>query len=374
MRIVLYGAAPFALALLFSPDLLRGALASSASTLFEATPFVLAATIVARLLRVPGAAAFLGCGCGTGPSARSLPAAAATWMIFGPIVAAARLCAAILAAMALRGRLHDRCPHESADLTAELAALLPAALVAGAAMQFGGALDPARLPPALCALAGGLLGFLAAPCALGAVAIAGALHARSPLAASAFLCVAGIVDLRALSSGPHVAPRRDAFAYALLGVALGAVAVRGGDSLIHPGLAPAIGVSAVIAFIGAARHRRDFAPAQRAAPVLMLAGVFAAAPPPPYYATETTLAGLFPGERLRFTGTLVREGSRSAVVRYAITCCRADASPVAVRLERAPPYDAGTWIRVNGRVDGDLRLDAAEVWRVAPPSDPFVYR
>jgi hypothetical protein len=241
-------------------------------------------------------------------------------------------------------------------------------------MQFGGALDPARLPPVLGVLAGGLLGFLAAPCALGAVAIAGALHARSPLAASAFLCVAGIVDLRALSSGPHVAPRRDAFAYALLGVALGAVAVRGGDSLIHPGLAPAIGVSAVIAFIGAARHRRDFAPAQRAAPVLMLAGVFAAAPPPPYYATETTLAGLFPGERLRFTGTLVREGSRSAVVRYAITCCRADASPVAVRLERAPPYDAGTWIRVDGRVDGDLRLDAAEVWRVAPPSDPFVYR
>lgn len=374
MRIALYGAAPFALALLFSPGSLRGTLASSASTLFEATPFLLAAAIAARLLRLPGAAAFVGCGCGTGPSARSLPAAAATCMIFGPIVAAARLCAAVVAATALRRRLHDRCPHEPVDLTAELAALLPAALVAGAAMQFGGVLDPARLPPVLCVLAGGLLGFVAAPCALGAVAIAGALHARSPMAASAFLCVAGIVDLRALSSRPHAAPRRDAFAYTLLGVALAAVAVRRGDSLIHPGLAPAIGLSAVIAFVGAARHRRDLAPTQRAAPALMLAGVFAAAPPPPYYATETTLAGLFPGERLSFTGTLVRAGSRSAVVRYAITCCRADASPVAVRLERAPPYDAGTWIRVDGRIDGDLRLDAGEVRAVAPPADPFVYR
>jgi hypothetical protein len=209
VRIALYGAAPLALALLFSPDLLRGALASAASTLFEATPFVLAAAIVARLLRRPGAAAFLGCGCGSGPSARSLPAAVATCMIFGPIVAAARLSAAIVTARALRRRFHAACPHEPADLAGELAELLPAALAAGAAMQFGGALNPARLPPVLCMLAGGLLGFAAAPCALGAVAIAGALHARSPLAATAFLCVAGIVDLRALSSrrARHAASR-----------------------------------------------------------------------------------------------------------------------------------------------------------------------
>ncbi|HEY6485741.1 MAG TPA: hypothetical protein VIX83_05110 [Candidatus Cybelea sp.] len=374
MRIALYGAAPLALALLFSPDLLRGALASSASALFEATPFLLGAAIVARLLRLPGAAAFLGCGCGSGPSARSLPAAVATCMIFGPIVAAARFLAAMLAARALSRRFHAACPHEPADLAGELAELLPAALVAGAAMQLGGALNPARLPPVLCLLAGGLLGFAAAPCALGAVAIAGALHARSPLAAAAFLCVAGIVDLRALSSRPHVAPRRDALAYALLAVALGAVALRGGDALIHPALAPVLGFSAAMALIGAARYRREISPAQRAAPVLMLAGVFTAAPPPPYYATETTLGGLFPGERLTFTGTLVRDGSQSAVVRYAITCCRADASPVVVRLDRAPPYEAGTWLRVDGRIDGDLRLEAARTQRVAPPVDPFIYR
>lgn len=250
---------------------------------------MLAAAIVARLLRRPGAAAFLGCGCGSGPSARSLPAAVATCMIFGPIVAAARLSAAIVTARALRRRFHAACPHEPADLAGELAELLPAALAAGAAMQFGGALNPARLPPVLCMLAGGLLGFAAAPCALGAVAIAGALHARSPLAATAFLCVAGIVDLRALSSRRHVTPRRDALAYALLAVALCAVALRGGDALVHPALAPVLGFSAAIALAGAARHRREISPAQRAAPILMLAGLFTAAPPPPYYATETTL-------------------------------------------------------------------------------------
>jgi hypothetical protein len=374
VRIALYGAAPLALALLFSPDLLRGALASAASTLFEATPFVLAAAIAARLLRLPGAAAFLGCGCGSGPSARSVPAAVATYMIFGPVVAAARFSAAVAAARALRGGLHAGCPHEPADLAGELAELLPAALVAGAAMQLGGALDPARLPPLLCILAGALLGFAAAPCALGAVAIAGALHARSPLAATGFLCVAGIVDLRALSSRRHGASRRDALAYALLAAALGAVALRGGNSLIHPALVPALGICAAVALAGAARHRRDVAPAQRAAPVFMLAAVFTAAPPPSYHATETTLAGLFPGERLTFTGTLVRDGSHSAIVRYAITCCRADASPVVVRLVRAPPYETGTWLQVDGRIDGDLRLDAGQTRRVAPPADPFVYR
>ncbi|HEY1884403.1 MAG TPA: hypothetical protein VGG51_15345 [Candidatus Cybelea sp.] len=157
-------------------------------------------------------------------------------------------------------------------------------------------------------------------------------------------------------------------------MALGAVALRGGDALVHPALAPVLGFSAAIALAGAARHRREISPAQRAAPILMLAGLFTAAPPPPYYATETTLSGLFPGERLTFTGTLVRDGSHIAVVRYAITCCRADASPVVVRLDRAPPYEAGTWLRVDGRIDGDLRLKAARTQRIAPPIDPFVYR
>lgn len=89
------------------------------------------------------------------------------------------------------------------------------------------------------------------------------------------------------------------------------------------------------------------------------------------------MTDLFAGERLTFTGALDREGSSSAVVRYAITCCRADAAPVAVRIDRAPPYPNGTWLRVEGRVAqnaGNLRLVTEHAERVAPPADPFLYR
>ncbi len=99
VRVALYGGATLALATLSSPDTLRAALVASASTLFEATPFLLAGVLLASLLRRRSrAVAYLGCGCGSGPSARSLPAAAATWMLFGPLVAIARFAAAIVAA------------------------------------------------------------------------------------------------------------------------------------------------------------------------------------------------------------------------------------------------------------------------------------
>ncbi|MFZ0683364.1 MAG: hypothetical protein WAM84_10855, partial [Candidatus Cybelea sp.] len=98
MRIVLYAVALLALATLSTPDALRCALATSASALFEAAPFLLAGIIAGRLLRHSNAMAYLGCGCTAGPSARSLPAAAATWLLFGPLVAAARFGAAVVAA------------------------------------------------------------------------------------------------------------------------------------------------------------------------------------------------------------------------------------------------------------------------------------
>lgn len=85
---------------------------------------------------------------------------------------------------------------------------------------------------------------------------------------------------------------------------------------------------------------------------------------------------LFAGERLSFTGALVRGAGSSAVVRYAITCCRADAAPIAVRLERAPPYTTGTWLRVDGVLEdraGAIELKAERIARVAAPGDPFLY-
>lgn len=379
MRTILYGAATLALAALTSPDTIRSALAVSASALFEATPFLLAGIVLARLLGRRDMVAYLGCGCSSGPSGRSLPAAAATWLVFGPLIAIARYAGALLVARIL-GRRTSECNggnEASADVLGELAAVLPAALLAGASTQLFARFDPARLPPLGMTLLGAALGFTAAPCGLGAIALAGALRVRAPSAAAAFLCVAGIVDLRALLRRPQRALGHDGFGYALLAAAAGVVAWRHGDALVHPAIAVALAICAPASLLFAIFYRRRTCAPARLAPGLMLIGAFVSAPPPAYHATETTLTDLFPGERLTFTGTLARERGAGALVRYAITCCRADAAPIVVRLARMPSYPAESWLRVSGEIEslrGDLRLVPQSVERIPAPSDPFVYR
>ncbi|MGC9990939.1 MAG: hypothetical protein ABSD52_00910 [Candidatus Cybelea sp.] len=377
MRIAIYAAALLAVATLLSPETLRCALATSASALFEAAPFLLAGIVAARFLRHPHAVAYLGCGCAAGPSARSLPAAAATWLLFGPLVAVARFAAALLVARLFRCERRQLGCARASNWLGQFATLLPSALLAGAATQVAAAIDPAKLSPLLGAAAGALLGFTAAPCGLGAIAVAGALRAQAPVAAMAFLCVAGIIDLRALVPGTHSQNGHDALGYILLIAAFAIVALRRGDSLVNPAIAPLLAACAAAALICAIAHRREQSAARRWAPLLMLIGAVAAAPPPQYHATETTLTNLFAGERLTFTGTLTRNGAESALVRYAITCCRADAAPVVVRLDRAPRYPTGSWLRMEGRIQsasGDLRLVAGSTQRIAPPADPFIYR
>jgi len=381
VRAVLYGGAALAVATLSSPDAIRSALATSASALVEATPFLFAGIVLSSLLKEGGrVVAYVGCGCTGGPGARSLPAAAATWLIFGPLVAAARYTAALLVARVLdasagrRHRKHDEPPH----ILAELRSALPAALMAGAFVQLFAGFDPARLTTIEQGAVGALLGFTAAPCGLGAVALAGALRVHAPAAAVAFLCIAGIFDLRALGLGrSNVAPKHDACAYALLAAASGIVAWRKGDALVHPALAFALWGCAAAALLCATRYRFHRCAAARIAPGLMLAGALIGAPPPAYHATETTLTDLFGGERLTFAGRLACDRGTCALVRYAITCCRADAAPIAVRLDRPPRYPAQTWLRADGRIDGapdDLRLVARKLEPIAPPADPFIYR
>jgi len=380
VRTLLYAAGALALVTIASPDAARGALAAAASALFEATPFLFAGALLSRCLgRRCAFALYLGCGCGRGPSALSIPAAAATWLVFGPFIAILRFVAAMLAARILRERAagsahaHD----DTADPLRELAALVPAAAIAGVAVQLGGAFDPHRLPPSGAVLIGAALGFFGAPCGLAAIAIGGALQVRAPLAAAVFLCTAGIVDLRALARASPPRAEHDAFAYALLALATALVAWRQGGALVHPAFTAALGLCACAAAFGAAFHRRRRSPSARYAPALMLIGTFAGAPPPQYHASETTLTDLFAGERVTFTGVLVRENGASAIVRYAVTCCRADAAPVALRLDRPPPYRAGTWLRVEGRIESapsGFALAAGSVTPVAPPADPFIYR
>jgi DUF1980 C-terminal domain len=378
VRAALFIGATLAVATLTSPDSVRSALAASSSALVEAIPFLLAGVLLERALRRGRHVfAYAGCGCASGPSARSLPVAAATWLLFGPLVAIARYAAALLVARALRRRLETHGDNDASHLLGELAALFPAAVLAGASTQLLAAFDPARLPPALNALFGATLGFTA-PCGLGAIAIAGALKFRAPVAAAAFLCVAGIVDLRAIGANrSRVASDEDGFSYALLAVALGLVAWRRGGALVHPAFTVALWGCAAVTLAYAVYHRRRQSASARIAPALMLAGVLIGAPPPAYHATETTLTDLFAGERLTFTGALSCERDACAIVRYAITCCRADAAPIAIRLDRAPPYVSGTWLRIDGRIEsvrGELRLVPEHIERVSPPSDPFIYR
>ncbi len=388
---------------------IRGVLATAAASLFEGAPFILAGVLLqtlaerslsgklrargrlaaaarALLSRVP---AYLGCGCAAGPGALSLPTGVATGLVFGPIPALLRFGAALLAARLLHAGRRERAPrhperarryaphgvhlssrtrtHERASdaeggatkrclpeepLLSQLAALLPAAILAGVVMHVFADVRLDRASPPLQWLGGAIFGFAASPCALGVAAIAASFHARAPFAAAGMLCVGGIFDARTLLRAHHHKDGHDVLAYAPLAIAL---------------------ACAVLAVV----HRRSQSPPARIPSAVMLAGALLIAPPPAYHATETTRANLFPGERITFAGTLVHGIGADALVRFAITCCRADASPVALRLASRVRYPAGAWLWADGIVERSrsalaFRVDRLE--RIEPPADPFIYR
>jgi hypothetical protein len=369
---LIYAAATLAALALLPAETSRSILAASASALYEAVPFLAVAALVSRVVP-PWAVAFAGCGCTLGPSARSFPAAVALALSIGPGVAFARVAAAVAVAAGVKKlRPADACGH-IAHPAAELASLVPAALAAGV-LQQAVALDLHGLAPTVLFVAGALAGTLAAPCALGTAALAATLHRTAPAAAAGLLCTAGLLDARVFVRSVHRAGH-DAFAYGMLAAALLAVGIHRGNGLVHP----VIGVALLPCAAGCAalayRYRRQALSAARVAPALMLAGAFASAAAPQYRATETTMSGLFAGERLTFTGALT---NGDVVARYAITCCRADAAPIAVRLSRRLRFGDGTWLRVDGTIvtagDGALRLEPASARRIDPPADPFVYR
>jgi uncharacterized membrane protein YcgQ (UPF0703/DUF1980 family) len=81
---------------------------------------------------------------------------------------------------------------------------------------------------------------------------------------------------------------------------------------------------------------------------------------------------------VHFTGVVrrARDGTW-LVVRYAITCCRADAAPEALALERDPSLPDGVWASIDGAyVAGPrgLRVRARSLLPIAAPRDPFIYR
>jgi hypothetical protein len=345
--------------------------ASAVSVLLESLPyFALAAALTpfagryARTL-----VAYAGCGCGAGPSARSIPAAIATAAIFGAPVALTRV---VLASLVARIRPAHDCAH--VDVLGELQNLVPAALLSATMMLLVPAL-PLRVHPALVLLCGALLGIAASPCALGGVALAAALHANAPLAAAGMLCTAGIVP-NVVRRHVHAATH-DPLAYLLLAAACETIALHHGGTLVHPRMTIPLAVCGIYCAILAWQHRAHASREARLIGAATFAVVIIGAPAPDYRATETTLADAFAGEHVDFTGVAVHERATSALVRYAITCCRADAAPVALMLDRNIAGYDGRWMHARGVIEdvtGTLRLHVAEITPVAPPSDPFVYR
>jgi len=348
---------------------------NAAAVLLESVPFILAGALVTRVPLRFGRRIFpyLGCGCGAGPSARSLPAFVATWIVFGPLVAAARFAAAIVVEKLTR---KTECDGYDGSVLGSIRSIVPFALAGAALLPFVPAIAGARAPGLAVTVTAALTAFITSPCALGTVGVAAIARSVAPAAATGFLCVAGIVDLRAWSRRSAISSGHDCIAYALAFVACTLTAVRSGGALLNPRFTPALWMCAAACAYLAHRYRAHARPALRIGPAIMLAGCVISSPAPVYYATQTSLAGAFPGERVDFTGAVVRSEKGAALVRYAITCCRADAAPIAVRLESPKEIRAG-WARARGTLvlrNGELRLRAASVEPVPEPADPFVYR
>jgi hypothetical protein len=314
--------------------------------------------------------AYAGCGCGAGPSARSIPAAVATAAIFGAPVAAARVG---LASLVARVQPHHDETHS--DLLGELRALVPAALLAATAMQFVPALSLQHVHPLLVFMCGTVLGIAVSSCAFGGVALAASLHASAPLAAVGVLCTAGVVP--ALRRGHAHTSTHDPLAYALLAAACAIIAAHHGGSFVHPRMTIPLACCALYCVGLAWRYRTHAARAPRWVAAAALGAIVIGAPAPSYRATETTLADAFAGEHVEFTGVAVHEHTTSMLVRYAITCCRADAAPVALALDRNLARYDGRWLHARGVIEDDagtLRLHVAALTPVTPPGDPFIYR
>ena len=346
--------------------------ASAVSVVFEALPYLAVATVLSPFFGryAHALVAYAGCGCGAGPSARSIPAAIAAAALFGAPIAVARLAFASLVA-----HLRPAPDHAHANLLGEVAHVVPAAVLAATIMFWLPALPLRGVHPAVLLCAGALLGFIASPCALGGVALAAALHASAPVAAIGVLCTAGIVP--GIARWHTHTTRHDSFAYVLLALTCGVIAAHHGEALVHPRMTIPLALCASYCALLAWRFRKSSSPASRVIAGAAFAVGIIGAPAPAYRGTETTLADAFAGERVDFTGVAVTDRTRAALVRYAITCCRADAAPVALALDRNLARYKGRWMHASGVIEADggaLRLHVATLTPVTPPSDPFVYR
>jgi hypothetical protein len=97
----------------------------------------------------------------------------------------------------------------------------------------------------------------------------------------------------------------------------------------------------------------------------------------PYRPDVTGLEDIYPGQSVRFTGEITESNDSTMLVRYVITCCRADAFPLMLRLDRRLTARQGRWAEVEGNIARDRRgmfLHVHHYKLITPPNDPFTYR
>jgi hypothetical protein len=385
--------------------LLHQALAATAGTLFEAAPFVLAVSLV-RGSFVRWTAALLGCGCGPGAgyAALSLPATALCWTVFGPAPALARFAvAATLQAVMFRKPPHPRsgsasCPRagvagradprtiDSIDPLEQLAFVAVAsfatslalpAMAGFAASRPQSPFAPSAFVAALVEAIAGLVAGSVAPCATAAVAMAAMLRPTASSAAIGILCTAGLIP-RLRIGRRHATPRYDArFGLALLCCACLALALHGGRGFIHPRLLPLVWFAIPAAAAALVARPLTSARFGALAPGAMAAALVLGSPLPPAALGNGTLDDLYPGEPIGFTGVANDAGGTISLVRYAITCCRADASAIVLPTNLNIRVSRNAWLTVDGTIaagPAGTYLRVARWERIAPPADPFIYR
>ena len=107
-----------------------------------------------------------------------------------------------------------------------------------------------------------------------------------------------------------------------------------------------------------------------------------------YAAQDTTLRGDFEGKTVELIGQLMpdkssgAEGKRFKAVRMFMTCCAADARPVAtlVETETLPEFPEMTWIKITGTATFPTEngrrtavLKATKVEKSSPPEESMLY-
>ena len=129
------------------------------------------------------------------------------------------------------------CAQAHQSMLADLAGIVPFAVLGAALVPLLPAIAGAHAPRPIVRAAAAAIAFAASPCGLGTIGVAAIARQTAPAAAAGFLCVAGIFDFRAWVRARDHDGGHDFVAYVLAAIACAIVAVarrsRAGQSAIR---------------------------------------------------------------------------------------------------------------------------------------------